>query len=157
MKKITVLAIGIFLVFMALSACGSVVKITPQNYMENPETYKGKRVILTTNIKSVIEDQETLLGKKIELSGSFKENKFNDFKDWGFTLADESGRLISCYEFETRDVDFIEQEIVLRRAKKENELVTVVGTLRRGPRIELETFETGGHVYYTDKLIQDYE
>jgi hypothetical protein len=137
MKKILVLLIGVFVLSLSLSAYGQGAK--------------------TTDIESVLDTPNAYIGKKIELAGYIKEKQFSDFKDWGFILSDKSGRAITCYEFETREVDFTVQEIVLRRAKKKNELVTVVGKLRNGPRLELETFETGGETYNTDKMIWDYE
>jgi hypothetical protein len=108
--------------FFCVSAFGSDVKITPKMYMENHEIPKGKRVILVTDINRVVDEQEAYIGKKIELSGYVNENDFNDFKDWGFILSDKSGKSITCYEFETREVNFIEQEIALRQAKERNEL-----------------------------------
>ncbi len=140
MKKLIGLLTGAFVLSLFLSACGQIVKTNLRSLNENPERSKGKGVIVTTDIKSIVEKEEAYIGNKIELAGYIKEKKFSDFKDWGFVLNDKSGTTITCYEFETRDVNFIVHEIALRQAKKGNVLVTVIGELRKGPRIELETF-----------------
>jgi hypothetical protein len=137
MKKLLVLLIAVFVLSLSLSAYGQGAK--------------------TTDIESVLDTPDAYIGKKIELAGYIEEKNLNGFKDWGFILSDKSGKSIACYEFGTGDIDLIEQEIALRQAKKRNELVTVVGKLGKGLRVELETFETGGQIYNTDKLIWDYE
>jgi hypothetical protein len=137
MKKLLMFLIGAVVLSLSLSAYGQGVK--------------------ETDIKSVLDTPNAYMGKKIELAGYIKEKNLNGFKDWGFILRDKNGRSITCYEFGIGDIDLIEQEITLRQAKKRTELVTVVGKLGKGLKVELETFETGGQIYNTDKLIWDYE
>jgi hypothetical protein len=149
MKNYLVLLIG-FLLLLTLSSCAPIVKADLKSLQENPEKYKGKKVIITADIKSVVEAPEAYRGKRIEISGYVKTDGFRRTKDWGFLLEDQEGRSILCNEREYRVTSWLMPVMALRRAEKENKQVTVEGKLLKNLEIELDWIEYEGQHYDTD-------
>ena len=149
MKNYLVLLIG-FLLLLTLSSCAPIVKTDLKSLQENPEKYKGKKVIITADIKSVVEAPGAYWGKRIEISGYVKTDGFRRTKDWGFILEDQEGRSILCNEREYRVTSWLMPVMALRRAEKENKQVTVEGKLLRNLEIELDWIEYEGQHYDTD-------
>ena len=92
LKKMTFL-IGVFVI----SSCIHTVKTDMNNYLENKEDYKWKRVVFTTDLNDILERYETFQGKKVELSapvGYFGKEDFPTF----YLLLEEDGRQLRAYE-----------------------------------------------------------
>jgi hypothetical protein len=157
MKKFIALLIGSFFLSASLSACGPMIKTDLKSLNENPEKYKGKRVIVTTNLKSVVDSPEAYLGKRIELAGYVRATRFEEPNEWSFILEDKSERSIKSYVEGYEDANLIMHELALGKAVKENELVTVVGEFQKGPRLELEWIEAEGLEYNIYILTWDHQ
>jgi hypothetical protein len=151
MKNFIIPIIGLVL-SLILFSCSPMVKTDLKSLNENPEKYKGKRVIVTTDVKSLVDDPKAYRGKNIELTGYVKLDSFyfRGINDWSFILKDVEGKSVRCYEWEYRVSSWIMPEMALRRAEKENEQVTVVGKLEGGLKIELDWIEYKGQHYDTD-------
>lgn len=149
MRKCLIFVLGILL-FLNLVSCAPVVKTDLKSLNNNPEAFKGKRVIVMTDIKSIIESPAAYLGKKIELSGYVKLDRFWRINDWSFILKDEAGRQVSCYEQEYRISGWIMPEMALRQAEQKHEKVTVVGKFEKSKKIELDWIEYKGQHFDTD-------
>jgi len=137
---------------LSLFACMPLVKTDLKSLKENPDEYKGKRVVVTTDLKSVVEEPEDYFGKNIEVTGYVNLNGLRRSGDWGFILRDEEGRSVRCYEWKYRVESWIMPSMALRRAEKENGQVTVVGKLEKDLEIELDWVEYKDQHYDTDYI-----
>jgi len=126
------------------------VKIDFKSFQENPEAYKGEKVIVVADIKNVVETPEVFMEKKIELTGYVILDGFRKTSDWSFILQDEKGRQVRCYEREYRITSWIMPEIALRQAEQQKEKITVVGTFEKNGKIELDWIEYKGQHFNTD-------
>jgi len=136
--------------FLNLISCAPIVKTDLKSLQENPEAYKGKKVIVITDIKSVVEAPEAFLDKKIELMGYVTLDGFRKTNDWSFILKDEKDRQVRCYEREYRITSWIMPEMALRQANQGKEKVTVVGKFEKNGKIELDWIEYKGQHFNTD-------
>ena len=74
---------GVF--FLNLISCAPIVKTDLKSLQENPEAYKGKKLIITTDIKNVVETPDVFVDKKIEVSGYVILDGFRKTDDdWSF-------------------------------------------------------------------------
>ena len=130
------------------AACFTVTRNCKLN--ENPEAYKGKKLIVIADIKSVVEAPEAFLNKKIELMGYVMLDGFRKTNDWSFILKDEKDRQVRCYEREYRITSWIMPEMALRQANQGKEKVTVVGKFEKNGKFELDWIEYKGQHFNTD-------
>jgi hypothetical protein len=136
--------------FLNLISCAPVVKTDLKSLKENPEAYKGKKVIIIADIKSVVEAPEAYLGKKIKIMGYVILDGFRKTNDWSFVLKDEDGRQVRCYEREYRITSWIMPEMALRQANQGKEKVTAAGKFEKNGKIELDWIEYKGQHFNTD-------
>ena len=149
MKNPSVFIMGI-LFFSLLSCATPVVKTDLKSLQENPESYKGKKVIVIADIKSVVETPEPYLNKKIEITGYVKVDGFRWGGDWSFVLHDDNGHEVKCYEREYRVTSWTMPEMALKQAEKEKGRVTVVGKFEKRLKIELDWIEYKDRHFDTD-------
>ena len=150
-KRVMVVVVG--LIFsLGLFGCAPLVKTDLKGFTENPEKYKGKFVIITADIKSVLEKPGAYVGKRIELKGYVSYKGFWGFSHWNFMLKDEEGNSIRCYENEYRVDVWLWPDMIVKRADKNHEQLTVVGKLERGLELELRSIEYNGQTISTDYL-----
>jgi hypothetical protein len=69
MRNYLTFMMGVTLFLNLISCAHVVVKTDLKSLQENPEAYKGKKVIVIESIKSVVEAPEAFLDKKIEIMG----------------------------------------------------------------------------------------
>ena len=145
------MAILIFL--LSLSGCaGPFVKTDLQTFQQYPEQFKGKRVILTASLEQVMAHPDAYVGKKVELTGPVISKGFWGPPDWDFLLTDGKDRTIRCYEHTYRVDAWILPVMAIKRAARQNEMVTVVGKLQRNLEVELDWIEYEGQHFDTDYL-----
>ena len=129
-----------------------VVKTDLKTLNENPEDFEGKEVIITAALNTVVEDPDAYLYKKIELKGYvvYKEPWSGVY--WNFTLIDEDGNAVNCYERWYRTDIWIWPLTAVRQARNKNEQLTVVGRFQKGRTLELDWIEYDGQMFDTDYL-----
>jgi len=150
MRNYLTFMMGVTLFLNLISCAHVVVKTDLKSLQENPEAYKGKKVIVIENIKSVVEAPEAFLDKKIEIMGYVTLDGFRKTNDWSFVLKDEEGRQVRCYEREYRITSWIMPEMALKQANQGKEKVTVAGKFEKNGKIELDWIEYKGQHFNTD-------
>ncbi len=149
MKKNVVWILKLFVLSLIMScAPKELIKTDLQSFLKNPQEYEGKRVIITTDLKTLTENPTPYLNKDIELYG-FVEFRYETF-DWDFFLKDEEGRKVICYEEGYRHSSWAVPTNIIKLAERKNDIIVVVGKLKRGLRIELDWIEYNGRVIDTD-------
>jgi hypothetical protein len=131
--------------------CGparEIVKLDLTSFNENPEAYAGKRVIITTDIASLLNNPTPYYHKDIEISGFINKTLFG--LDWGFYLEDETGLSIKCYERNYRHYPWRRADMAVKRARRNKENITIVGVFGKLHDIELDWIEVGGETIDTD-------
>jgi hypothetical protein len=149
-KLIVKITLNLVLCLLVAACAGPLVKTDLQTLQENPEQFEGKQVIVTADIESVVENQEAYAGKKVELTGYVEYVGFWASSYWNFILKDKNGLSVKCYERNYRVEAWIMPVTAMRRAARENGLVTVVGKLGKSLRVELDWVEFRGQRYITD-------
>lgn len=149
MKRLLFFLICSFFLSFSLLACGTMVKTTLNDLNENPEKYRGKRVMVTTDLENIVNAPTPYVGKRIELSGYLKETNFGENNVWNFILKDKAGRSVRCYVKQYEEIDLTNHELALGLASMEDESVTVVGSLEKDQSINLEWVQVGSLVYST--------
>ena len=149
MKILSVFIIGIILLF-SISGCTPVVKTDLKSLNENPEQYQDKEVIVVTDLASVVETPHAYRGRKVELKGYVEYKGFWASNYWNFILKDETGTSIKCFERNYRVDAWLRPVVTVKRAEREKQLLTVVGNVEMGPKIELDWIEYEGEHIDTD-------
>jgi len=145
------LLLGVVAFLMSLASCfPQVVKTDLPNLLANPEKFQGKEVIVTADLKSVLESPGDYRGRKIELSGYVDYRGWRGFRAWHFFLIDKEGRKARCYEKVYRVEGWIVPIVTVKRAAREQKLLTVVGKLEKSMNIELDYIEYEGRHIDTD-------
>jgi hypothetical protein len=135
-------------------SCAPVVKTDLKNFMENPEEYKGKSVIITADLKSILANPSAYKSKKIELSGKVTYYRRGNFYPWNFILTDDD-KEIKCYEKKYRVESWIIPVMLVSKAYREKGKITVVGRFnmrRKLPLLELDWIEYKGEIVDTDYI-----
>ena len=148
MKKIVILAMVLSILSAPCCAVKEIVKTDLNSFNQDPEQYKDKRVIITTEIESILKDPTSFIKRDIEISGLVRRNP-RGF-EWGFSIRDEKGNSLECYETEYRISPWLRVDQAIKRAELKKEKVTVVGKLGTGLQIELDWIEYEGDVMDTD-------
>lgn len=150
MKNILISLMGIVFAGSLFSCAGQVVKTDLQSVEENPDAYKGKRVVITTDLKSLAEKPEDYLEKKVELKGfaEYREGPLRPY--WHFVLKDEEGRSLKCYERNYHNYVWEWPLMTVRKAKRNKEQLTVVGRFEKRGVLELDWIEYDGETINTD-------
>lgn len=143
MHKINMVLLALLMVVGAGAAgCqGPLVRTDLDRLLSNPDEFKGKSVLVTTDIARLLENQDAYYKKKVELTGYVEYLGHRGVSDWGFLLKDEAGKSLLCHEQNYRVVVWDMPVAILRRAERERAVVTVVGRVERGGRIELDWIE----------------
>ena len=131
--------------------CGparEIVKLDLTSFNENPEAYAGKRVIITTDIASLLNNPTPYYYKDIEISGFINKTLFG--LDWGFYLEDETGLSIKCYERNYRHSPWSQADMAVKRARRNKKNITIVGVFGKLHDIELDWIEIEGRIIDTD-------
>ena len=137
-------------VLMNLNCCTTkeIVRLDLTSFNENPEAYADKRVIITTDIASLINNPTPYFYKDIEISGFI--NKALIGLDWGFYLEDEAGLSVRCYERTYRHSPWLRADMAVKRAWRNKENITIVGVFGKLHDIELDWIEHEGVHIDTD-------
>ena len=149
MKRL-IMAFAGLAVLINLNCCATteIVKLDLTSFNENPEAYADKRVIITTDISTLINDPTPYYYKDIEISGLI--NKTLIGLDWGFYLEDEAGLSVRCYERTYRHSPWLRANMAVKRARMNKENITIVGVFGKRKDIELDWIEVGGEIIDTD-------
>ncbi len=126
------------------------VETSLNNYLQNPEAYKEKKVIIVASIKDVCKNSDPLIGKEIKLEGFVKYIGFRCYPYWNFILMDKEGNSIKCYEREYRVEAWIIPIMALKEAEKRKEMIIAVGKLEKKGLLELDWIEYRGEIIDTD-------
>ena len=149
MKRLILGLTGLVFLMNLFSCAGQeIVKVDLTSFNENPQLYEDKRVILKTDITTLVNDPTPYISKDIEISGFVKKGTIG--LDWGFYLEDEAGESVKCYESKYRHYPWIRADMAVRKARAVNERMTIVGIFRKNFGIELDWIEYGGEVIDTD-------
>ncbi len=142
--------IASLVVLFTLKSCAptEIVKVDLLSLNDHPEEYEGKRVIITTDIETIAMNPEPYFSKDVELSGFVGKDSFG--LDWEFLLENEEGISVKCYESKYRNYPWIRADMAVRKARINNEKITVVGILNKGFGIELDWIEYEGQIIDTD-------
>ena len=137
------------------SGCSSPpVKMDLNTFLEDPEEYAGKFVIITATIKDLFDDPDSYLYHKVEVSGfvEYRESWVGPY--WNFTLKEKpEGEIsLSCYENRYRPDVWIWPLNAVRQAAHYKKELTVVGTFHKRMTLELDWIDYGGQQIYTDFL-----
>jgi hypothetical protein len=136
---------------LSLAGCMPVVKTDLRNLNDHPEEFKGKKVIVTADLESLVADPTGYDKKRVELSGYVEMKDFRRGNDWSFTLGDGEGNFVKCYERGYRIDSWILPEMALRRAAREKGQVTVIGKVEKNRlKIELDSIDYQGQHFSTD-------
>lgn len=146
MKKKKLVIVGICVILAGLFACMPRVKTDLKSFRENPEEYANKEVIFMVTLENLLDNPKSYLKKKVEITGFVQDGPKNR-NDWFFILEDKAGRKIKCYETNYRVQTWLYPVSVLRKAKREQTEIAVVGKFQRGDRIELDW------IVYQDMMI----
>ncbi len=136
-KSLSALLLGVLLL-SSLDGCASkeLVKTDLKSFLENPEAYEDKWVIITTEIRTLTENPTPYISRTISLTGFVEYGP----KESGlhFFMEDEEGRSILCYEREYKYRPWVTPHMVVKLAESRNENLTVVGRLEKILKIELD-------------------
>jgi hypothetical protein len=149
-KRKRALIIGMLLILGVCGCWGPLVRTDLDSLRKNPDEFKGKAVLLTTDIASLLDNQESYLHHKVELTGQVEYLGFPGQVYWSFLLKDEAGRALHCYEQEYHVYSWGMVDAAIRRAEREHGVVTVVGKPERGGRLELDWIDYRGQHLDTD-------
>ncbi len=141
---------SVALLLWVAGCAGPVVKTDLETYLENPGDFEGKQVIFITEISSVVDDLDAYRGKRVELSGNVEYVGFWASSYWNFLLKDGDDVSIKCYERNYHHYAWIMPVNAMKRAERDNGIVTVVGRVESGPKLELDWIEYEGQEYNTD-------
>jgi uncharacterized protein YxeA len=123
-KKLSFLMVA----FICLG-CSHMIKTDMDNYLQNKEAFKRKRVVFTTDPKDLSNRYELFKGKEVELTARVSYFGKEDFPAFYLTL-DEHGKQIRAYEENyTRYVNRDALQLLIW-AKTEGGQVTVRGKLK---------------------------
>ena len=150
MKRLTVVFLGLITVLI-LNCCGGtkeIIKLDLARYNEDPGAYEDKRVIITTDIATLTNDPTPFYSKEVEISGIINNRPFG--LEWGFYLEDENGLSVKCYEKTYRHSPWLRADNAVKRARRNNERITIVGVFSRLHDIELDWIEVGGEIIDTN-------
>ena len=149
MKRLAVVFLGL-MTMLNLNCCVTkeIIKLDLASYNENTEAYKDKRVIITTDIASLINDPTPFYSKDVEISGVINNRPMG--LEWGFYLEDEAGLNIKCYERTYRHSPWIRADNVVKRARRNHDRIMIVGVFSRLHDIELDWIEVGGEIIDTN-------
>jgi hypothetical protein len=149
MKKLMMVFIGIMAV-LGLNCCGpkEIIKLDLASYEEDPEAYKDKRVIIATDIASLINDPTLFYYKDIQISGIINNRPIG--LDWGFYLENEDGLSVKCYEKTYRHSPWSRADNAVKRARRNSAKITIVGVFSELHDIELDWIDIGGEIINTN-------
>jgi hypothetical protein len=151
MNKKNIIIFMAIVAMTGLFACMPRVRTDLKSYQENPEEYKNKEVVLTTTLEDLLDNPNPYLKKKVEITGFVKDGPKNR-NDWYFIIGDKEGRTIKCYEWHYRVQTWLYPVSVLRKAKKHQTEVVVVGRFLKKDRIELDWIVHEGTEIDTDYI-----
>jgi len=148
-------AVTALLFLLAGCSAPPLVKTDLKTFLENPDDFAGKHVIITTTIKDLSENPDTYLDRKIEVSGfvEYRESRVGAY--WNFTLKEEESKeehQLYCYEDTYRVDVWIQPLNAVRQAVYRNKQLTVVGNFQKGMTLELDWIEYEGQHIDTDFL-----
>ena len=149
MKTLTVFMIGTA-ILLSTSGCTPVVKTDLESFAKNPGRYRDKEVIIVTDLARLVETPDTYLGRKVALKGYVVYKGFWGSNYWNFILKDENGNAIKCFERNYRVDAWLWPVVAVKRAERAKQLLTVVGKVEMGPKIELDWIEYEGMHIDTD-------
>lgn len=144
LKKLT-----FFISVCILSSCIHTVKTDMNNYIQNKEEYKWKRVVFTTDLNDILERYDTFKGKEVELTapvGYFGKDDFPTF----YLLLEEEGRQLRAYEENYHRYVNGDALQLLILANREGGKVTVRGKLKEDG-IELKQLVYNEYLVNTNK------
>lgn len=151
MNTLYAIIVAMLVLVGGVSGCqGPLVRTDLDTYVKNPQEFKGKMVLFTTDITHLLDNQETYLRKKVELAGYVEYLDHHGVSDWGFRLKDDAGNSVLCHEQNYRVAAWDRLVTILRRAERERGVVTVVGEAEWGGKIELDWIEYQGQHLDTD-------
>jgi hypothetical protein len=85
------------IVAFVFSGCGHMIKTDMDDYLQNKEAFKRKRVVFTTDPEDLLDRYELFKGKEVELTARVSYFGKEDFPTFYLTL-DEDGKQIRAYE-----------------------------------------------------------
>jgi len=150
-KSRSLLQVGLVLILL-LADCAPLIKIDSQSFIDHPQEYEGKQVIITAELRQIIEAPLLFKGKKVELKGYVEYKGFWGHQRWHFILKDGEGRTLLCYEKGYRTTAWIVPAAVVEKAARTHQQITVVGKLEEDLEIELDWIEYKGLQIDTDYL-----
>ncbi|MDX1778392.1 MAG: hypothetical protein R3339_05895 [Thermodesulfobacteriota bacterium] len=141
--------IGTKIVFLiaaiVLSGCAHMVKTDLDTYLENKEEFKGKQVILKTDLQDLSERYDMYRRKRVELTAPVTYSGSWKFWTWHIIL-DDGENMIRAYESEYRIYADRRAVYLLWSALREKGSVTIQG------RVEKQGIELN-RIYYKDYAI----
>ena len=133
----------VFLIIaIVISGCVNMVKTNLDTYLTNKEEFRGKQVILETDLRDLLERYDVYRGKTVELTAPFTYFGSWHFWTWHIIL-DDGDNMIRAYESEYRIYPDRRAVFLLKAAEREKGSVTIQGKVER-KGIELN------RIYYKD-------
>ena len=119
-----------FLITVFISiGCRHMVKTDMDNYLQNKDAFKGKRVVFTTELDDMLDRDETFQDRDVELSAPvayFGKEGFDTF----YLTLEKNGRQIRAYEEHYYRYVNVEALQLVMWAKSEGGELTVRGKLK---------------------------
>jgi len=147
-KNVFILLIS--MVFMSGCALRENVKVNLDAFTQNPESYEGKRVIITATLDDVLERYYAYKGKEIELTAPVGAYGSRGYWTWYLFLEQDEDKL-RCYTHHYRLRPDNLAVNMLKRLDHQKGLITVTGILRQDG-LDLETLSADGSFVRTDYM-----
>ena len=126
MKKYYVMFV---VTMVTLLGCTKMIRVDADTYMYNQEFYKGKSVLIETDLEDVIEHYRLLKGQDVELTAFV-----GDYGEWGlggwYVILKKDGNEFRCYEEKYKYYLPWEALYLVRWARSEGGEITARGRLR---------------------------
>ncbi|MEW5980328.1 MAG: hypothetical protein AB1898_31430 [Acidobacteriota bacterium] len=131
------------------AACRPAVQMSLQEFQANPEAYEGKRILIETDIGTLLKNPGDYDKRRVVLTGRVDYWVSADPSRWDFALSDESGPSVSCIQTKHEAGEWLWVERVAQDAALKHESLTVVGRFEQS-RIEVDAIRYQGLWFDSD-------
>ncbi len=104
------------------------VRTSLDSYLQNPEQYEKKEVVLTASVEDILSRNERYRGRYVEITAPFEYFGSRSYWTW-YIMLNDNGLRLRCYTHYYRIRPGWDAELLLYWARSEQEPVTVNGIL----------------------------
>jgi hypothetical protein len=118
----------IFSAIICLWGCTQTTRVALDNYVNNQGLYKDSNILITANVKELLDNYEIIMGKDIEVTAPIVHFEERDAPSWYLVIGSEE-KSLRAYETNYRRFIPAKAIYLARLAKKEGGAVVVRGSL----------------------------